>query len=632
MIDFNNPRIRSHKSQNLVRFSSANFYRFWLALIFACLCVTVPSQASEPTHAVAMHGEPKYGPDFQHFDYVNPDAPKGGELKLAAIGSFDTFNPFVIKGQPVAGTGFLFDTLAASSADEAFTEYGLVAETIEMPSDRSYVIYTLRPQARFHDGSPMTADDVLFTFELLKTEGRPFFKFYYANVTQVEKIDERQVKFIFSESENRELPLIIGQMPVLSKAYWKDRDFSATTLEPPLGSGPYLIEHFEPGRFIVYKRNENYWGKDLPVNRGSYNFARIRYDYYRDTTVALEAFKAEAYDLRPENVAKLWATGYDFPAVQYGLVRKEKFPNQLPSGMQGFAFNIRRPLFQDRRVRQALGYAFDFEWSNRNLFYNQYTRTRSYFDNSELASQGLPTPTELAILEPLRKQIPKEVFAEIYSPPVNGDPTKLRANLRKALGLLQEAGWVFKNRRLVNAETGQPFKFEILLNSPTWERISLPFARNLERLGIEATVRTVDSAQFENRQRDYDFDMIVQVWGQSLSPGNEQRNFWGAAAADLPGSRNVVGIKDTAIDQLIELIIAAPDRDSLINRVRALDRVLLWHHFVIPHWHIPYTRIAYWDKFGRPEIIPMQGPQLDTWWVDLEKADVLEQRQSIEKR
>ncbi|MEZ5584689.1 MAG: extracellular solute-binding protein [Candidatus Competibacteraceae bacterium] len=596
--------------------------------LFVCLSPAWADNAPTATHGVAMHGDLKYGPDFQHFDYVNPAAPKGGELRLAAIGGFDNFNPYIVKGQPAAGLGFLFETLATNSADEAFSEYGLIAETIEMPEDRSYVIFNLRPQARFHDGSPITADDVLFSFETLKTHGRPHFRFYYANVAKVEKLGERRVKFAFAPGENRELPLIIGQLPILSKAYWEPRDFAATTLEPPVGSGPYRVKQFETGRFIVYERDPDYWGKDLPVNRGQYNFDQIRYDYYRDTTVALEAFKAGAYDLRPENAAKDWATAYEFPAVQQGLVKKEEFPHQMPSGMQGFAYNLRRPLFQDARVRQALAYAFDFEWSNRNLFYDQYTRTRSYFDNSELASTGLPTPAELQLLDPLREQIPESVFTTTYAPPVSEDPAALRENLRKALELLQAAGWTFKDRQLIHSETGQPFQFEILLNQPNWERITLPFARNLERLGIKASVRTVDSAQYENRLNSFDFDMVVAVWGQSLSPGNEQREFWGSRAAKLAGSRNLVGIEDPAIDQLIEAVIAAPDRQALLTRVHALDRVLLWHHFVIPHWHIPYERIAYWDKFGYPELIPMQGVQINSWWVQRDKDDTLEQRKA----
>lgn len=591
----------------------------------------VRAETGQPAHAVAMHGQPKYHSDFQHFDYVNSNAPKGGEARLAAIGSFDSFNPFIIRGQAADGLGLVFESLVTGSADEAFTEYGRIAESIEMPEDRSYVIFTLRPQARFHDGTPITADDVIFSFETLKAKGDPFYRFYYANVAGVERLGERRVKFSFSGGQNRELPLIMGQLPVLSKAYWQNRDFEATTLEPPVGSGPYRVERFEPGRFIVYKRDENYWGKDLPVNRGSYNFDRMRYDYYRDTTVALEAFKAGEYDIRPENVAKLWATGYDFPAAQQGLVKKEELRHQRPSGMQGLAYNLRRPLFQDPRVRQALAYALDFEWTNRNLFYDQYTRTKSYFDNSELASSGLPSKEELAILEPLRDQLPKEVFTETYAPPVGGDPARMRENFSRALALLKEAGWTFKDRKLVNAQ-GQPFRFEILLSEPTWERIVLPFVRNLERLGIEADVRTVDSAQYENRVRDFDFDMVVNSWGQSLSPGNEQREFWGSQAADTPGSRNVAGIKNPAIDRLIDLVIAAPDRESLITRVRALDRVLLWSHLAIPNWHIPYDRVAYWDKLGRPEVVPMQGAQIFTWWVDPGKAAALEKRKAAEGR
>ncbi len=581
-----------------------------------------------PVHGIALHGQPKYGPDFTHFDYVNSNAPKGGEARFAAIGSFDTFNPFNIKGEAAAGIGQLFETLLTDSKDEPFSEYGLIAESVDVAEDRGSATFVLRPQAKFHDGSPITADDVLFSFETLKAKGSPFYRLYYANIAKAEKLGDRQVRFVFAPGENRELPLIMGQMPVLSKKYWQDRDFNATTLEVPVGSGPYRVERFEPGRFMVYQRDGNYWGKDLPVNRGLHNIDRLRYDYYRDVTVALEAFKSGAYDLRLENSAKQWATGYDFPALTKGLVKKETFLNQMPSGMQGFAFNLRRPLFQDARVRQALGYAFDFEWSNRNLFYNQYTRTRSYFDNSELAARGLPSPEELALLEPLRKELPPMVFTTAYEPPVANDDTQLRANLQKALQLLQEAGWVFRDRKLVDAKTGEPFRFELLIAEPTWERIALPFARNLERLGIEMSVRSVDSAQYENRLRDFDFDVVVNVWGQSLSPGNEQREFWSSAAADQPGSRNLVGLKNPAVDRLVDQVIAAPDRASLATRVRALDRALQWNYLVIPHWHIPYARIAYWDKFGYPAVTPLQGVQLGAWWIDPAKDAALAGRKA----
>ena len=597
-----------------------------LALIGSICALFANLALGAPVHGIALYGQPKYGPDFKHFDYVNPDAPKGGEARFAAIGSFDTFNPFNIKGQAAAGTGQLFETLLVGSADEPFSEYGLIAESVEVAEDRSSVVFTLRPQTKFHDGSPITADDVLFSLEILKAKGSPLYRFYYASVTKVEKLDERRVKFSFSGGENRELPLIVGQMPVLSKKYWQNRDFAATTLEVPVGSGPYRVERFESGRFIVFKRDESYWGKDLPVQRGLHNIDRLRYDYYRDTTVALEAFKAGSYDLRVENVAKQWATGYDFPALTKGLVKKDIFKHQRPSGMQGFVYNLRRPLFQDPKVRQALAYAFDFEWSNRNLFHGQYTRTRSFFDNSELAARGLPSPEELTVLEPLRKDLPPEVFTAAYEPPTANDDGQLRANFQKALQLLQEAGWVFRDRKLVNAKTGEPFRFELLINEPTWERIGLTFARNLERLGIEMTVRSVDSAQYENRERSFDFDMIVNVWGQSLSPGNEQREFWSSASADQPGSRNLAGLKNPAVDRLVDSLIAAPDRASLVARVRALDRALQWTYLVIPHWHLPYDRIAFWDKFGYPAVTPMQGVQLDAWWVDPAKEQALGQR------
>ena len=605
------------------------FHRGWAMSLLLGLCaLTTVVATAAPMHGIALHGQLKYGPQFSHFDYVNPNAPKGGKARFAAIGSFDTFNPFNIKGQAAAGVGQLFESLLTSSADEPFSEYGLIAESVEVAEDRQSVTFALRPEAKFHDGSPISADDVLFSFETLKTKGSPSFRFYYANVAKVEKLSERQVKFSFIAGENRELPLILGQMPVLSKGYWQDRDFGATTLDIPVGSGPYKLERFETGRFIAYQRDEQYWGRDLPVNRGRHNIERLRYDYYRDVTVALEAFKAGNYDLRLENIAKQWATGYDFPALTQGLVKKESFPHQMPSGMQGFVYNLRRPLFQDVRVRQALAYAFDFEWSNRNLFFGQYTRTRSFFDNSELAARGLPSPEELALLEPLRKELPPEVFTAEYQPPTAGSDAQLRGNFQQALQLLQDAGWKFQDRKLVNAKTGEPFRFELLISEPTWERIGLPFARNLERLGIEMTVRTVDSAQYENRERSFDFDLIVNVWGQSLSPGNEQREYWSSAAADEPGSRNLAGLKNPAVDRLVELLIAAPDRVSLVTRVRALDRALQWNYLVIPHWHLPSIRIAFWDKFGYPATIPLQGAQLDAWWIDPAKEAVLAKKKN----
>jgi microcin C transport system substrate-binding protein len=420
--------------------------------------------------------------------------------------------------------------------------------------------------------------------------------------------------------------LIAGQLPILPKHYWQGRDFEKTTLQPPLGSGPYGIKSFEPGRSITYERDADYWGIDLPVNKGKNNFDIIRHDYYRDTTVALVAFKAGEYDFRLENVSKDWATAYDTPAVRQGLIKKEEIRHLRPTGMQAFVFNTRKAIFKDSRVRRALAFAFDFEWTNKNLFYGQYVRTRSFFSNSELASAGLPGAGEIKILEPLRGKIPEEVYTKVYSPPASDGSGNIRGNLRHAFRLLKAAGWTFKGGKLVNAETGQPFTFQILLGSPTWERIALPFTRNLKRLGIEAKVRTVETAQYQKRTDEFDFEMIVDVFGQSLSPGNEQRDFWGSAVAGLPGSRNTIGVKDAAIDRLVELVISAPDRQSLIYRTRALDRVLLWGHYVIPHWHIQSFRVAHWDKFGRPKINPKYGLCFDCWWVDPGKETALASR------
>lgn len=588
------------------------------AVLCALLLLTFPASAA-PVHGLAMHGELKYPANFTHFDYANPNAPIGGDLRLEETGSFDSLNPFIVKGLAAGPVGMAFESLLTPSADEPFSEYGLIAESIEVPDDRSWVVFNLRSQARFHDGSPITADDVLFSFDILRAKGLPHYRAYYANVKTAEKLADRKVRFVFVPGENRELPLILGQMPILSKKYWQTHAFDQTTLEAPLGSGPYRVENFEVGRYIVMSRVADYWGKDLPVNRGMHNFQRIRTDYYRDSTVALEAFKAGEYDFRLENESKKWATGYDFPAVGQGLVKIRKFPNERPTGMQGYTYNIRRPLFQDPKVRQALAYAFDFEWANKNLFYGQYERTKSYFSNSDLASVGTPTADERKLLDPLKDQIPAEVFTTEYSPPEVKGADGLRNNLHIAAQMLKEAGWSVKDGKLVNG-AGQPFVFEILLDQPAWERISLPFAQTLERLGITANVRTVDTAQYKNRVDQFDFDMIVDVWGESLSPGNEQREFWGSAAAGMPGSRNAVGIKSKAVDSLIESVVGAADRQSLVTRVHALDRVLLWGHYVIPHWHIGYDRVAFWDKFGLPEVIPSQGFQLMAWWMDPAKA------------
>ncbi len=567
------------------------------------------------THGLAMHGSLKYGRDFQHFDYANPRAPKGGKVRLHAVGTFDTLNGFNLKGIAAVALGGLYDSLMTGSNDEAFSEYGLLAETVEVPADRSWVAFALRKEARWHDGRPVTVADVIFTLETLKTKGHPFYRAYYASVERAEAVGERKVRFTFAEGENRELPLIIGQMPILPKHYWEERDFEKTTLEPPLGSGPYRIAAVTAGRSIVYEGVPDYWGRELPVNRGRNNFDRIRYDYYRDATVALEAFKAGEYDFREENVSKQWATGYNIPAVTSGRIVKEEIPHERPTGMQGFIYNTRRPFFEDRRVRRALAFAFDFEWTNRSLFYGQYARTKSFFSNSELASHGLPGPAERELLEPYRDRLPPEVFSKEYDPTSTDGSGRIRENLRQAMILLEEAGWKMKKGKLFHAGRGEYFEFEILLNSSTWERIALPFKKNLGRLGIEAKVRTVDAAQYQKRVETFDFDMIVDVFGQSLSPGNEQRDFWSGLAAGEPGSRNTAGIEDPVVDALIDLVIAAPDREGLIARTRALDRVLLSGHYVIPHWHIRHYRVAYWNKFGRPAVTPKYSLGFDTWWI-----------------
>ncbi len=585
-------------------------------VVVALLLVFTGSAHGAATHGMSLFGDLKYGPDFKQFDYVNPDASKGGTMRYAAIGTFDTLNPFVIKGISAAGVGGIFDTLAVRSEDEPSSEYGLVAETIELAPDKLSVLYTLRKEARFHDGTPMTPEDVVWTFETLRAKGQPMYRSYYGDVTKAEKEGERGIRFSFKSADNRELPQILGEMPVLSKGYWSRRDFANTTLDPPLGSGPYKIESLDPGRSITYRRVADYWAADLPVNKGRHNVDVIRYDYYRDGTIALEAFKAGQYDVRQENSSKNWATGYDSPALRAGLIKKEAIPHQRPSGMQGFGYNLRRPLFQDPRVREALAYAFDFEWSNKDLFYDAYTRTRSYFDNSELAATGVPQGEELSILEKFRGKIPEQVFTAEYDPPKYDGSGNIRDGLRAALKLLKEAGWTFKGEKLVNDETGQPFEFEIILVQPEFERIVLPVKKNLERMGINARVRTIDPAQYEKRMQTFDFDMAVVSFGASQSPGNELRDYWGSQAADEPGSQNVLGIKSKVIDELIEELIKAPDRASLVAHTRALDRVLQYGYYVIPHYHVAAFRVAYWDKFRRPAISPKYAVGLDTWWID----------------
>ncbi len=582
------------------------------AFLFVCLALlSLPAFAA---HGIALHGAPKYPSSFTHFDYADPDAPKGGELRLASIGTYDNLNPFILKGVPAAGAGSVFETLMEASLDEPFSQYGRIAKEVEVAPDRSWVSYELRPEARFNDSSPITPEDVIFSFEILRDKGHPFYRSYYKDVAKAEKTGPHNVKFIFKTAGNTELPLIMGQLPILPAHAWKGKDFAATTLTPLLGSGPYEVESVEPGRSITYKRVKNWWGENLPVNKGRYNFDKIRTDYYRDANVVLEALFAGKYDFRLENSAKNWATAYDAPSVKDGRILKKEVPNELPAGMQGFIFNIRRPIFQDPRVRQAITLAFDFEWGNKNVAFGAYKRTESYFANSELAATGLPSPEELKLLEPFRGKIPEEVFTKAYEAPKTDGSGNNRDNLRKAAALLQEAGWTIKNGKLMN-DKDQPFTFEIVDGSPLFERWVQPFLRNLERLGIHADYRVVDSAQYQNLLDDFNFDMTVHVFGQSLSPGNEQRDYWGSAKADQKGSRNLIGLKSGAVDALVEDIVTAKDRAELVTACHALDRVLLWGHYVIPHWNYGGYRLAYWDKFGQPEITPKYGIDPESlWW------------------
>lgn len=598
------------------------------ALIALALGAVLPGAGAaeevRPVHGVAMHGEPALPPDFTHLPYTNPDAPKGGRLTLAAIGTFDNLNPYILKGNDAAGSGLPFESLTVQNLDEAFAEYGLLAETIEMPADRSWVAFTLRPEARWHDGRPVTVEDVAFSLEILKSKGEPFYRAYYANVVRAEAAGERRVRFVFDGTINRELPLIVGQMPILPKHYWEGRDFEKTTLEPPLASGAYRVKSVDPGRSITYERVPDYWGANVPVMRGRYNYDEIRYVYFRDPNVALEALKAGEFDLRIENSSRFWATGYTGPAAERGLIKREAIPREGGAGMQGFVYNLRRPIFRNRALREALNYAFDFEWTRKNLFYDNYFRTESYFPNSELAARGPISDAERALLEPFRDRLPREVFERVYEAPKTDGSGNIRENLRRAFEILKAGGYEVRQGKLVELASGRPVTFEILLDQGgLFERIVGPFVKNLERLGVEARIRAVDDAQYQRRLEDFDFDMVVAVFPQSLSPGNEQRNFWGSAAARQSGSRNLIGLEDPVVDFLIDKIIQAPDREALITACRALDRVLIWGHYVIPHWHNRETWIAAWDKFARAPQNPRYGIDIFSWWIDPAKERAL---------
>jgi len=548
----------------------------------------------------------------------------------SSVGTYDTFNPFTLKGTSAAGIGFLYESLTTGSSDEAFTEYGLLAKTIEWPEDRSWVAFTLRDEAVWHDGKKISSNDVIWTFNTLMEKGHPFYKYYYGDVSEVIKVSENKVKFIFSTNTNKELPLIVGQLPVLPQHYWEGKNFEETTLDIPIGSGPYKIKSFDAGRSITYELNENYWGLEnnvVPIKVGKDNIGTIRYDYYKDRGVEREAFKSGEIDFFSENTSKEWATGYEISAVEEGLIKKELISHENPQGMQAFAFNTRKSIFKDKRVRKALSYAFDFEWTNKNLFYGAYKRTDSFFENSELASNELPSIEELAYLNPYIDLLPKEIFNTEYTNPKTDGSGFIRSELQEATKLIKDAGWKLNDGKLVNSK-GEPFEFEILLVSPAFERIVLPFIDNLEKLGINASLRTIDSSQYQKRIETFDFDMIVFTFSQSLSPGNEQRNFWGSDAADTNGSRNVIGVKNDVVDSLIEKLINAKDRDDLITISRALDRVLLWNYYVIPQWHISAYRVLYWDMFDQPKQKPKYSLGFDTWWINQNKFDFINSQRS----
>ncbi|MDA8050735.1 MAG: extracellular solute-binding protein [Rhodospirillales bacterium] len=567
------------------------------------------------TDAVSVLGPPALPPGFTHFPYVNPGAPKGGSVTLFALGGFDSFNPYILRGTPASGLVRLWDTLLTTSADEAGTGYAHLAEAVEISPDRATITFTLDPAARFYDGTAVTAADVVFTFHALVSAGQPFYRLYYSAVGSLDAPSRRAVRFHLRSVRSRELPLILGELPVLPAAFFAHRDFSRPLSEPPFGSGPYRIGTYAFDRSITYQRNLDYWAADRPTARGLFNFDTIHTEYFRDDTVAFEAFKAGNIDFRNENISKNWATSYDFPAVRRGLVKRRRVRYRLPTGMQGFAMNTRRAIFADPRVRKAMAWAFNFRWENKNLFYGLYTRSLSYFSNSDLASSGLPEGAELALLEPWRKKLPPELFTEPFTLPEGSSSGIDNKALLEAFRMLEAAGWHVAGGRLVN-HSGQPFVFEILLPDPTFERVALPYTSWLKRLGITATVRIIDPAQYQRRMNNFDFDMTMTVIPESEIPGNEQRNYWTCAAAHTQGSQNLMGVCSPVVDALVEKLIAAPDRPSVLAAAHALDRVLLWGWYMVPQWHSNYFNLAYWNRFGFPTEPVRTGYVFDAWWID----------------
>ncbi len=576
------------------------------------------------SHALAMRGEPKYSADFKHFDYVNPNAPKGGMLTQYTLGTYDSFNRYAQRGDSAIASDTFYDSLMVGSDDEIEVYYGLIAEKVEYDSDYRWIIFHINPKARHQDGRPITAEDVVFSFYKFVEEGVPQFKSYFSLVEKVEALDRLRAKFTLSESD-KETMVSLGGLTVLPKHYWESRDFSEPLTDIPIGSGAYTVSNHRMGQYIIYERKKDYWAMDVPVNRGRLNFDFLRYDYYRDQTVAFEAFKAGEYDIRVENEAKKWATQYTGSAIEAGYIKKEEIPHEIPPGMQAFIFNIQRPVFQDRRVRIALNYLMDFEWMNRNIFYDQYTRTRSYFESTEYAATGLPSREELKILEPIRGKIPKEVFAKEYDPPVTDGSGNIRSEVRQALRLLKEAGWEVRDRQLVNVRTGEPFGFELMIYTDTTERIAIPLQKNLERVGITMNIRKVDPSQYLNRWHDHDFDLISSGFSSHIYPDTTLKISWGSDYID--STYNQAAVQDEAVDYLLDGIDEHQgDDEALRSWGRAFDRVLTWNHYVIPQWHLSMFRVAAWDKFSRPAIRPKYALGIDTWWVDPAKERSLPDR------
>ncbi|SLN25194.1 extracellular solute-binding protein [Oceanibacterium hippocampi] len=593
------------------------------ALVLVVLPFVAGTATGEARHALTTFGEPKYPAGFTHFDYVDPAAPKGGRIVVNqqfAANSFDSLNPFILKGNPAGMVPTLtFATLMAAADDELATAYGYVAESAELDPERNWVAYNIRPEARFHDGSPITAEDIVYSFETLVAEGHPQYRILLADVAGAVAEGPSRVRFDFRpEGRKRDLPLLVASLPVLSKASFAEREFNRTTLDPLLGSGPYSVGQVETGRSIVYERVTDFWARDLPVMRGRFNFDQIVVQYYRDRAIAREAFFAGEYDFREEYTSKSWATEYrDNAAVRAGLIKLEDLPNDSPANLQAYYFNMRRDKFSDIRVREALNLAFDFEWLNRQLFHNLYQRTNSIFQNSDFAAVGPPGPDEVALLEPFRASLPPEVFGDAYQAPVNDGSGNIRGNLRVAIRLLKDAGWEVRDGVLTNTETGEPFEIEFLLYDSTTQRIIQPYIRNLERLGVKSSIRVVDSASFQNRMDDFDFDFVGVAHRQPTLPGAELRNLWGSGAADTSGSRNFAGLKSEAVDALIDAAVKADSYEELRAACRALDRVIMWNHTIIGNWYKATHSVAYWDRFGRPEVKPKYDRGVfSTWWYD----------------